>query len=152
MHVFWNTQHRRYKGCNLTNLLQISETPQLQQQCLYCWTQSLAMMMVFFLLQDILDNQAVSDPVFYTLVTLYSMMIIGSVLGNIMVITAVLKAPNMRKVGSINNMKIFIISTNVNCFEALLKYVVKDFNLLIKFVNFIISWLLFHLIWKNYVL
>ena len=70
-----------------------------EQYLLLDW-KSLAMLMVFFLLQDILDNQAVSDPVFYTLVTLYSMMIIGSVLGNIMVITAVLKAPNMRKVGS----------------------------------------------------
>ena len=48
--------------------------------------------------QDILDNQAVSDPVFYALVTLYALMIVGSVLGNIMVITAVLKSPNMRKV------------------------------------------------------
>ena len=39
-----------------------------------------------------------SDPAFYSLVTLYVLMIGGSVLGNLLVIVAVLKSPNMRKV------------------------------------------------------
>ncbi len=45
-----------------------------------------------------MDNQAVSDPVFYLLVFLYAVMIVGSVAGNLLVITAVLRSPNMRKV------------------------------------------------------
>ena len=49
-------------------------------------------------LQDIVDNQAVSDPFFYVLIILYTLMIIGSVIGNVLVIIAVLKSPNMRKV------------------------------------------------------
>ena len=52
-------------------------------------------------LQDIVDNQAVSDPFFYVLIILYTLMIIGSVIGNVLVIIAVLKSPNMRKVISL---------------------------------------------------
>ena len=51
-----------------------------------------------FFLQDITDNQAVSDPAFYSLIILYALVIIGSVVGNVLVITAVLKSPKMRKV------------------------------------------------------
>ena len=53
---------------------------------------------LFFFLQDITDNQAVSDPAFYSLIILYALVIIGSVVGNVLVITAVLKSPKMRKV------------------------------------------------------
>ena len=53
---------------------------------------------MYFHLQDIVDNQAVSDPFFYVLIILYTLMIIGSVIGNVLVIIAVLKSPNMRKV------------------------------------------------------
>ena len=48
--------------------------------------------------QDIIENQAVSDAALLTLSVLYSLVIFGSVVGNTLVITAVLKAPNMRKV------------------------------------------------------
>ena len=52
----------------------------------------------WFFLQDITNNQAVSDPAFYSLIILYALVIIGSVVGNVLVITAVLKSPKMRKV------------------------------------------------------
>lgn len=42
-----------------------------------------------------------SDPAYFTLVVLYSLMIAGSVIGNLLVITAVLRSPNMRKVNNI---------------------------------------------------
>ena len=48
--------------------------------------------------QDIIDNQAVPDFAMYLLPTLYSLVIMGSVIGNVLVITAVLRSPNMRKV------------------------------------------------------
>ena len=52
----------------------------------------------FFFFQDIVDNQAVPDFAMYLLPTLYALVIVGSVIGNILVITAVLRSPNMRKV------------------------------------------------------
>ena len=52
------------------------------------------------MLQDILEDQAVSDAALFTFAVLYSLVILGSVIGNILVITAVLKAPKMRKVSS----------------------------------------------------
>ena len=48
--------------------------------------------------QDIIDNQAVPDFAMYLLPTLYALVIVGSVIGNVLVITAVLRSPNMRKV------------------------------------------------------
>lgn len=51
---------------------------------------------------DILDNRAVSDGAFYLLIIFYSLVILGSVIGNVLVITAVLKSPNMRKVSYFN--------------------------------------------------
>jgi hypothetical protein len=56
--------------------------------------------------QDIIDDHAVSDPAFYTLIILYSLMILGSVIGNVFVITAVLKSPYMRKVRILSLKKI----------------------------------------------
>ena len=41
------------------------------------------------------------DPAFYVLTCLYALMILGSFVGNVLVITAVLKSPNMRKVNNI---------------------------------------------------
>ena len=55
-----------------------------------------------FIFQDITDNQAVSDPAFYSLIILYALVIIGSVVGNVLVITAVLKSEKMRKVSESN--------------------------------------------------
>ena len=56
-----------------------------------------------FFFQDITDNQAVSDPAFYSLIILYALVIFGSVVGNVLVITAVLKSPKMRKVSESDN-------------------------------------------------
>ncbi len=52
----------------------------------------------FFFSQDILESKAVSDAALITFAVLYSLVILGSVVGNVLVITAVLKAPKMRKV------------------------------------------------------
>lgn len=57
---------------------------------------------LLFIFQDITDNQAVSDPAFYSLIILYALVIIGSVVGNVLVITAVLKSEKMRKVSESN--------------------------------------------------
>ncbi|XP_059084396.1 neuropeptide Y receptor type 5-like [Tigriopus californicus] len=51
--------------------------------------------------QDIINNQAVSDPAFYALSVFYCIVICGSVLGNLLVITAVLRSAHMRKVNNI---------------------------------------------------
>ena len=47
-----------------------------------------------------MNNQAVSDAAFAILVILYALVIIVSVMGNVLVITAVLRSPHMRKVSS----------------------------------------------------
>jgi hypothetical protein len=47
----------------------------------------------------VINNQAVSDPAFYMLVVVYAVIIVGSVLGNMLVIVAVLRSSHMRKVG-----------------------------------------------------
>ena len=52
--------------------------------------------MIFF--QNIVDDHALSEPAMYVLSFLYAVMIAGSVIGNVLVITAVLKSPSMRKV------------------------------------------------------
>jgi len=48
--------------------------------------------------QSLVRNRAVSDAVLGTFVTLYALVIAGSVVGNGLVIAAVLRAPAMRKV------------------------------------------------------
>ena len=48
--------------------------------------------------QNIVDDHALSGPAMYVLSLLYAVMIAGSVIGNVLVITAVLKSPSMRKV------------------------------------------------------
>lgn len=45
-----------------------------------------------------MDDHALSEPAMYVLSFLYAVMIAGSVIGNVLVITAVLKSPSMRKV------------------------------------------------------
>ena len=52
----------------------------------------------FFFFQNIVDDHALSEPAMYVLSFLYAVMIAGSVIGNVLVITAVLKSPSMRKV------------------------------------------------------
>ena len=48
--------------------------------------------------QNIVDDHALPEPAMYVLSLLYAVMIAGSVIGNVLVITAVLKSPSMRKV------------------------------------------------------
>ena len=45
-----------------------------------------------------MDDHALPEPAMYVLSLLYAVMIAGSVIGNVLVITAVLKSPSMRKV------------------------------------------------------
>ena len=49
-------------------------------------------------MQNIVDDHALPEPAMYVLSLLYAVMIAGSVIGNVLVITAVLKSPSMRKV------------------------------------------------------
>ena len=48
-----------------------------------------------------MSHRAVSDTAFVILVILYALVIIVSVMGNVLVITAVLRSPHMRKVSMV---------------------------------------------------
>ena len=48
-----------------------------------------------------MQNQAVSDATLYLLATFYALVIVCSVVGNVLVITAVFKSPNLRKTNNV---------------------------------------------------
>ena len=48
--------------------------------------------------QGILNAKAVPSSAFYILFTLYVLVIVGSFIGNVLVITAVIRSPSLRKV------------------------------------------------------
>ena len=59
---------------------------------------SLPIIEMFIIFKGILNAKAVPSAAFYILFTLYVLIIIGSFIGNVLVITAVVRSPSLRKV------------------------------------------------------